>query len=313
MELAESSGDATNRSPSPTFNLSLYERMRRARVPTPPTPVPDTSSLFVLPSRGVVSKAGSTRKPLDIDYYRSLRVPSPPPLRSSPPIPTCAACRAKNRLCVITVITGNKNRSCDYCRRTHSKCVFEGTEADQTPENAGTKRRRTGAEDSADPKGKKPRRQASEEIEIIDGPRVAEEKVSPLYVPIDAKLDAVKNDGRRNAVGVTDIGPPTRLETTQVPAENVNETAGRTVQDEGRGNMPEVADAHKVARLETTLREVAANMAALTEVVTRNMTAIAEERRERMEHDRKTSETMNLMLKIMYKMVNNGSLQSASP
>lgn len=133
-------------------------------------------------SRRLVPKAGPTRTPLDtkIDYYRSLRVPSPPPLRSSPPNPTCAACRAKNRPCVITVITGNKNRCCDYCRRTHSKCAFEGTEADQTPENAGTKRRRTGAEDSADPKGKKPRRQASEEIEIIDGPRVAEEKVSPL-------------------------------------------------------------------------------------------------------------------------------------
>lgn len=270
---------------------------------------------YVFSSRGVVSKAGSTRKPLDIkiDYYRSLRVPSPPLPPSSPPIPTCAACRARNRPCVITVIAGNRNRRCDYCRRTHSKCVFEETEADQTPEGAGKKRRRTGAEDSADPKGKKPRRQSSEEIEIIDGPRVAEEKVSSLYVPVDVKRDAVKNDGGRNVVGVTDVGPPTRLETIQVLSEGANETTGKTVQDEGRGNMPEVADAHKLARLETTLREVAVNTTALTEAVTQNMTAIAEERRERMEHDRKTSETMNLMLKVMYKMVNTGPLPSASP
>lgn len=276
---------------------------------------------FVSSSRGAVSKTGSTSKLLDtdiVDFFRPQPVPSRPrpPPPSPPPIPTCLACRARNRSCVITVTAGNRNRSCDHCRRLHSKCVFEETETGQTPEGAGKKRRCTGAEDSADPKGKKSRRQSGEdsaEIEIMDGPWVAEEKVSPLYVPVDVKPDAIKNDGGRNVVGVADVGPPTRLETTQVPAEGENETMGKTVQDVGRRNMAEVADAHKVARLETTLREVAANTTALTEAVTQNMTAIAEERRERMEHDRRTSETMNLMLKVMYKMVNTGPLPSASP
>ncbi|KAI6016888.1 hypothetical protein BKA83DRAFT_4481331 [Pisolithus microcarpus] len=42
MELAESSGDTTARSPSALLNLSLFERMKRAPVPKPPSPAPAT-------------------------------------------------------------------------------------------------------------------------------------------------------------------------------------------------------------------------------------------------------------------------------
>ncbi|KAI6154482.1 hypothetical protein EDD17DRAFT_1764920 [Pisolithus thermaeus] len=280
---------------------------------------------YVFSSRGVISRTGSTSKPLKVgimDFLRSKPVPPPPLLLLPPPpfIPTCLACRARNRTCVITTGAGNRNRRCDHCRRLHAKCVFEETEPDQVPGGLGKKRRHTGApEDSDDPKGKKPRRQSgedSEEIEILDGPWVEEEKVDPLYVMLDTKREVenvVKDDGGRNVVGTADVHPRPRLETKQVPTGGVNEATGRTVQDEGRGNMPGVTDAHRLARLETTLQEVAANTTALTEAVTRNMTAIAEERRERTEYDRKASETMNLMLKVMYKIVNAGSLPSASP
>ncbi|KAI6015766.1 hypothetical protein BKA83DRAFT_10310 [Pisolithus microcarpus] len=40
MELAESSGNTGVRSPSPTPNLSLFERMKHAEVPKPPSPAP---------------------------------------------------------------------------------------------------------------------------------------------------------------------------------------------------------------------------------------------------------------------------------
>ncbi|KAI6106882.1 hypothetical protein EV401DRAFT_478214 [Pisolithus croceorrhizus] len=275
---------------------------------------------FVSSSRGVIPKTGSASKLLNINIVdvtpRKLRPPRRPPHSA---IPTCRACRVRNRSCVITVIAGNRNRRCDYCRRTLSECVFEETEPDQTPEDVGKRRRRTCREDSGDPKGKKPRRQPSEdseEVEILDGPWVGEENVNSLQDTGGPKRDvenAVKNDGRRNTVGVAGVDSLTRLETEQVLAGGAKEASGKTVQDEGRGNMPEVIDAHRLARLETTLQEVAANTTALTEAVTRNMTAIAEERRERTEYDRKTSETMNLMLKVMYKIVNAGSLPSASP
>lgn len=294
---------------------------------------------FVFSPRGVISKTGSASKLLNINivvgagyprpvtwflfgYHLSRQdvTPSKPPLKPPHPVvPTCRACRARNRSCVITVISGNRNRRCDYCRRALSKCVFEETEPDQTPEDVGKKRRRTGAEGSGDPKGKKPRRQPSEDsevIEILDGPWVGEENINSLQGTGDARRDvenAVKNDGGRNVVGVADVDPPARSETTQVSAGGTKEAKEKPVQDESREDMPEVADAHKFARLETTLQEVAANTTALTEAVTRNMTAIAEERRERTEYDRKTSETMNLMLKVMYKIVNAGPLPSASP
>ncbi|KAI6018232.1 hypothetical protein PISMIDRAFT_13707 [Pisolithus microcarpus 441] len=73
-----------------------------------------------------------------------------------------------------------------------------------------------------------------------------------------------------------------------------------------------VADVIRPMHLETTLQELTTNTTALTEAITRNMTAISEERRERAECDRKTSETMNLMLKVMYKIVDTGPIPSSS-
>lgn len=84
------------------------------------------------------------------------------------------------------------------------------------------------------------------------------------------------------------------------------------LEDEGRRDMPEAAGVGRPTRLETTLRELTTNTTALTEAITQNMTAILEERRERAECDRRTSETMNLMLKVVYKIVDAGDLPSAS-
>ncbi|KAI6007030.1 hypothetical protein EDD15DRAFT_2358114 [Pisolithus albus] len=59
MELAEGSRDTTAGSPLPMFNLSLYERMKRAPVPKPPSPAPAS----------------------DMDLFNRMwhaRVPSPP-------------------------------------------------------------------------------------------------------------------------------------------------------------------------------------------------------------------------------------------
>lgn len=73
-----------------------------------------------------------------------------------------------------------------------------------------------------------------------------------------------------------------------------------------------VVDVVRSTRLERSLKELTMNTAALTEAITRNMAAIAEERRGRAECDHRTTEMMNLMLKVMHKIVDTGSISSAS-
>ncbi|KAI6127171.1 hypothetical protein F5141DRAFT_1086113, partial [Pisolithus sp. B1] len=75
-----------------TFPLSL-----RLCDSTLQTDMSGRKNPYVFSSRGVTSRTGSTSKPLNIDI-----MPIPPPLLLLPPpplIPTCLACRARNRTC----------------------------------------------------------------------------------------------------------------------------------------------------------------------------------------------------------------------
>ncbi|KAI6033621.1 hypothetical protein BKA83DRAFT_15996 [Pisolithus microcarpus] len=81
MELAESSGDTTVCSPSPTPNLSLFERMKCAQVPKPPSPVPASQmDLFERMRRVPVPPPPSPSAAAKVDALQTLQsmeVPSP--------------------------------------------------------------------------------------------------------------------------------------------------------------------------------------------------------------------------------------------
>ncbi|KAI6026216.1 hypothetical protein BKA83DRAFT_18998 [Pisolithus microcarpus] len=81
MELAESSGDTTVCSPSPTPNLSLFERMKCAQVPKPPSPVPASQmDLFERMRRAPVPPPPSPSAAAKVDTLQTLQsveVPSP--------------------------------------------------------------------------------------------------------------------------------------------------------------------------------------------------------------------------------------------
>ncbi|KAI6001385.1 hypothetical protein EDD15DRAFT_2361749 [Pisolithus albus] len=85
MELAEGSRDTTAGSPLPMFNLSLYERMKRAPVPKPPSPPPALDmDLFNRMRHARVPSPPSPCPAYDVDLFNRMRhaqVPSPP----SPP------------------------------------------------------------------------------------------------------------------------------------------------------------------------------------------------------------------------------------
>ncbi|KAI5981982.1 hypothetical protein EDD15DRAFT_2378728 [Pisolithus albus] len=85
MELAEGSRDTTAGSPLPMFNLSLYERMKHAPVPKPPSPPPALDmDLFNRMRHARVPSPPSPCPAYDVDLFNRMRhaqVPSPP----SPP------------------------------------------------------------------------------------------------------------------------------------------------------------------------------------------------------------------------------------
>lgn len=165
-------------------------------------------------------------------------------------VPACYACHKRKKSCIVTANAGNRNRSCDHCRRRHIKCITDEAEAGVSN---GMKRRH--ADDGVDEVRKK------------------------------------KSLGRS--------GDVVRIQDAEKGTQK-----GR-VKVEDRRDVLEVADVDKSTRLETTLQE-------LTQVITRNMTVISEERRERAECDRKTSETMNMMLKVMCKIIDASPLPSGS-
>ncbi|KAI6154481.1 hypothetical protein EDD17DRAFT_1079944 [Pisolithus thermaeus] len=115
-------------------------------------------------------------------------------------------------------------------------------------------------------------------------------------------------------------GVPSELKKRKSQTRKRPDGTGRTskkgkekVLGDGDGrNVPGVVNVVKSTRLETTLKELTMNTAALTEAITRNMATIAEERRERAECDHRTTEMMNLMLKVMHKIVDAGSTSSVS-
>ncbi|KAI6016677.1 hypothetical protein BKA83DRAFT_4128842 [Pisolithus microcarpus] len=83
MELAESSGNTGVRSPSPTPNLSLFERMKHAEVPKPPSPAPVSHmDLFERMRRAQIPPPPSPpagQHVIDIfQPLQSTEVPSPP-------------------------------------------------------------------------------------------------------------------------------------------------------------------------------------------------------------------------------------------
>lgn len=220
--------------------------------------------------------------------------------------PACNACREGDRICIATTAAGNRIWPCDQCRRRHKKCVFEDTEADQKPANSGKKRRCIDGGSSDDPKGKRPRRQSSdsEETDIQDGRWVGEAHSSSSHIIpyIKKEMDkTVKNDSRGNVLDVANANEVAHMEAIPIiPA--VKEAAEKAVRNEGRGNVRD-ADADRLARVETTLQE-------LTETMTRTMTAVAEERRDRAVCDRTASETINIISKVMLKIVDAGTLPS---
>ncbi|KAI6141595.1 hypothetical protein BKA82DRAFT_1004845 [Pisolithus tinctorius] len=167
-------------------------------------------------------------------------------------VPACYACHKKKKSCVVTANAGNRNRSCDHCRRRHIKCITDEAEAGVCN---GMKRRH--ADDGVDEVRKKQSLGRSGDVVRIQDAEKGTQK------------GRVKVEDRRDVLEVAD------------------------------------ASGDKSTRLETTLQE-------LTQVITRNMTVISEERRERAECDRKTSETMNMMLKVMYKIMDASPLPSGS-
>lgn len=209
------------------------------------------------------------------------------------PPPACNACREGGRICIATTAAGNRIRPCDQCRRRHKKCIFEETEADQGPANSGKKRRCIDGGSSDDPKGKRPRRQSSdsEETDIQDGRWVGEAHSSSSHIIPYVKKEMDK--AVANEVAHLEAIPIT-------PA--AKEAAEKAVRNEDRGNVRD-ADADRLARVETTLQE-------LMETMTRTMTAVAEERRDRAVCDRTASETINIISKVMLKIVNAGTLPS---
>ncbi|KAI6011728.1 hypothetical protein EDC04DRAFT_2905308 [Pisolithus marmoratus] len=269
------------------------------------------SDLFrPLPTLAFIPSFRSTRQLLGTDTV-DMTPPEPPPKFPHPLIPACRACRAKKRTCVSTAAAGRRNRRCDHCRLRHAKCVFEETEAEQAPgSSVGKKRQRTVLDDLDDPKGKQPRRQSSEEIEAL----VGEEDVQLLHVRANAKRDtgnAVRNDSGSNVIGGTDTDRLSRSEAALINAE-AEEATERTVLNESKGDVLEVADTDRLARLETMMQKFATDASALMQAVTRTMTALAEEQRERAESNRKAFETINLMSKVIHKMVDAGLSPSTS-
>ncbi|KIK13837.1 hypothetical protein PISMIDRAFT_17710 [Pisolithus microcarpus 441] len=71
LELAESSGSTVVRSPSPSLRHSFFERMKRAKVPSPPSPVQEW-----LPSPATASK---------LDLFERMRHAQVPPPPTPPP------------------------------------------------------------------------------------------------------------------------------------------------------------------------------------------------------------------------------------
>ncbi|KIK30867.1 hypothetical protein PISMIDRAFT_6175 [Pisolithus microcarpus 441] len=82
MELAESSGNTGVRSLSPTPNLSLFERMKHAEVPKPPSPAPVSHmDLFEQMRRAQIPPPPSPPAATKQDIFQLLQsteVPSPP-------------------------------------------------------------------------------------------------------------------------------------------------------------------------------------------------------------------------------------------
>ncbi|KAI6017695.1 hypothetical protein BKA83DRAFT_4496820 [Pisolithus microcarpus] len=80
MELAESSGDTTARSPSALLNLSLFERMKRAPVPKPPSPVPASDvDLFNRMRHARVPSPPSPAAAAEVDAMQTLQSAEAPP------------------------------------------------------------------------------------------------------------------------------------------------------------------------------------------------------------------------------------------
>ncbi|KAI6022174.1 hypothetical protein BKA83DRAFT_4493462 [Pisolithus microcarpus] len=80
MELAESLGDTTARSPSALLNLSLFERMKRAPVPKPPFPVPASDvDLFNRMRHARVPSPPSPTAATEVDAMQTLQSAEAPP------------------------------------------------------------------------------------------------------------------------------------------------------------------------------------------------------------------------------------------
>ncbi|KAI5996737.1 hypothetical protein EDD15DRAFT_453970 [Pisolithus albus] len=124
----------------------------------------------------------------------------------------------------------------------------------------------------------------------------------------------VRKKGRHTGNGDLNEPKGKKSRTQRSPNETGRDSKKATeeaLKDEDERDIPGVGLVRPM-HLQTTLQELTRNTTALTEAITQNMTAISEERRERAECDRKTSETMNLMLKVMYKIVDTGPIPSSS-